>query len=77
MSEQAKTCPDCQCELDQIKLLDARFGPGSFSEPSYTTPDAAPNLFHAMPISGTVITSLLLVSLMRIGRHAKLGKDSA
>ena len=54
MNEQAKTCPDCRCTLVQIKLLDTRFGPGSFSEPSYTSPDAAPKLFHSMPISGTV-----------------------
>jgi hypothetical protein len=58
MSENTKTCPDCRCALELVKLLDAttvlRVAPAGFVEVRYTTPDATEGLLRRMPISGLV-----------------------
>lgn len=60
MSEARTQCPDCQTELQPIKLLDATdTGMGghgiSHTEVSYAAPDSAASLFtRTVPRLGTV-----------------------
>jgi hypothetical protein len=58
MAKAEKTCPDCRCPLEPVKLLDATtlliVSPAGFVEPRYTTPGSTEGLFRKMPIRGTV-----------------------
>ncbi len=58
MTDKLKKCPDCERNLQPIKLLDAtnvwRSEPMGFFEPLYTSPDAREKLFKKMPIQGIV-----------------------
>jgi len=60
VSEQRNECPDCQCEMQPIKLLDATY-PGfgdkgaGHVETAYAAADATAKGFtHSIPKAGTV-----------------------
>ena len=59
MSDQRKTCPDCQQPLVPIKILDATtmligVNPAGYVEQRYASPDSTEGFLRKMPIEGIV-----------------------